>query len=161
MMAAPFAATSLNLPDLRKKFKSLYDKVYYGDVLPPVGSQQLSYARMLELLKDKQVKRITLMSDGQIALVEVRSSCCSVVGCSHENAAHASAIIEVVAASLTTVSGAFRYPLTGGHRITARRNMIEEIQSAFLSGAPVDRELFCTRASVVGAVCRQFVPIQS
>lgn len=71
MYCAPFAALSLNLPELKKQFKTLYDRVYYGDVLPPVGSQQISYARMLDLLAQKRIKRITIMADGQVALVEV------------------------------------------------------------------------------------------
>ncbi len=75
-MAAPFAAVSLEgfakrLADVRKQVKAVRDRVYYGDLLPPVGSQQLSYARFMELLAQKQVKRVTLMADGQIALVEV------------------------------------------------------------------------------------------
>lgn len=57
--------------ELKAKFQKLYDKVYYGDVLPPVGSHQMSYARFLELLQKKRVKRIIMMSDGQVALVEV------------------------------------------------------------------------------------------
>lgn len=32
-----------------------YDKVYYGDVLPPIGSYQLSYARLLQLLHERKV----------------------------------------------------------------------------------------------------------
>ena len=52
--------------------KAVRDRIYYGDLLPPVGSQQLSYARFMQLLTMKQVKRVTLMADGQIALVEVR-----------------------------------------------------------------------------------------
>ena len=77
MMAAPFAAVSLEgfagkLADLRKQVKAVRDRIYYGDLLPPVGSQQLSYARFMQLLTMKQVKRVTLMADGQIALVEVR-----------------------------------------------------------------------------------------
>lgn len=61
----------INLKDLQEKFTAFRDRVYYGDVLPPVGSQQLSFARLMELLAAKKVKRITLMADGQVALVEV------------------------------------------------------------------------------------------
>lgn len=68
--AAP--SSPLNLEALQKQYKALRDRVYYGDALPPVGSQQLSYARFMELLADKRVKRIMLLADGQIALVEVR-----------------------------------------------------------------------------------------
>ena len=69
------AATSspLNLKNLQNQYKALRDRVYYGDALPPVGSQQLSYARFMELLADKRVKRIMLLADGQIALVEVHT----------------------------------------------------------------------------------------
>ena len=30
---------------MRKAAKRVYDRVYYGDVLPPIGSFQISYAR--------------------------------------------------------------------------------------------------------------------
>ncbi len=63
----------------RLQVKAVRDRIYYGDLLPPVGSQQLSYARFMQLLTMKQVKRVTLMADGQIALVEVRGverGCC-------------------------------------------------------------------------------------
>lgn len=66
------SSSPLNLEKLQKQYKALRDRVYYGDALPPVGSQQLSYARFMELLADKRVKRIMLLADGQIALVEVR-----------------------------------------------------------------------------------------
>lgn len=33
------------LAELRQAGKRLYDRVYYGDVLPPIGSYQISYAR--------------------------------------------------------------------------------------------------------------------
>ena len=46
-------------------------QVYYGDILPPVGSQQISYARFMDLVHRKRVKRIVLMSDGKVAMVEV------------------------------------------------------------------------------------------
>lgn len=68
--AAP--SSPLNLESLQKQYKALRDRIYYGDALPPVGSQQLSYARFMQLLADKRVKRIMLLADGQIALVEVR-----------------------------------------------------------------------------------------
>ena len=67
------SSSPINLEELKKQFKEFRDRVYYGDVLPPVGSQQISFARFMELLAEKRVKRILLMADGQIALVEVRS----------------------------------------------------------------------------------------
>ncbi len=41
---------------IAKTFKSFKDKVYYGDVLPPVGSQTISYARFLHLLSTRMVR---------------------------------------------------------------------------------------------------------
>jgi len=99
MVAAPFAVASLRMNDTKegekkegeegeeatglakvmqdtvgdayKKGKDLYDRVYYGDVLPPVGSVRMSYARFLDLMHSKQVKRITVLGDGAVAIVEV------------------------------------------------------------------------------------------
>lgn len=77
MMAAPFAAMSFgSLQDIKKTFQQFADKVNYGETLPPVGSLSLSYAKFLDLLEARQVKRITLMADGKIALVEVLCTCC-------------------------------------------------------------------------------------
>ena len=56
---------------LKQTGKRLYDRVYYGDVFPPVGSFQLSYARLLELLARRKVKRLVLLSDGRACIVEV------------------------------------------------------------------------------------------
>ena len=50
-----------------KRLKGIRDKIYYGDVLPPVGSQQLSYARFLEMLAEREIKRVTLLDQGKIA----------------------------------------------------------------------------------------------
>ncbi len=73
MLAAPFAAINFeSLKDLKKSFQSFSDKIYYGEVLPPVGSLSLSYAKFLDLLDARQVKRITILADGKVALVEVR-----------------------------------------------------------------------------------------
>ena len=55
----------------KKQGKRLYDRVYYGDVFPPTGSFQLSYARLLELLAKRKVKRLVLLSDGRAAIAEV------------------------------------------------------------------------------------------
>ena len=45
--AAVSAAQGLDAKfgELRKAAKAAYDRIYYGDVLPPVGSYQISYAR--------------------------------------------------------------------------------------------------------------------
>lgn len=71
--AAVQAAQTLDekLGAMRKAAKRVYDRVYYGDVLPPIGSFQISYARFLQLLHDKKVKRIILLSDGRTAIVEI------------------------------------------------------------------------------------------
>ena len=72
MMAAPLAAINLeSLQNIKKTFQSLSDKIYYGETLPPVGSLSLSYAKFLDLLEARQVKRITILADGRVALVEV------------------------------------------------------------------------------------------
>eukprot|EP00887_Chlorella_sp_A99_P003900 scaffold11.g3900.t1 len=59
------------LGEVKKAAKTLYDRVYYGDVLPPIGSYQLSYARLLQLLHDRRVKRLVLLGDGRAAIAEV------------------------------------------------------------------------------------------
>lgn len=56
---------------LKKTGRRLYDRVYYGDVFPPTGSFQLSYARLLELLAKRKIKRIVLLSDGRACIVEI------------------------------------------------------------------------------------------
>ena len=74
MASAPIAALSLSnvsFGKLKKQFNSVKDRIYYGDILPPVGSQQLSYARFMDLMHDKKVKRVILLSDGKIAMVEI------------------------------------------------------------------------------------------
>lgn len=56
---APLAAISwenFTPGAISKTFKSFKDKVYYGDVLPPVGSQTISYARFLHLLSTRMVR---------------------------------------------------------------------------------------------------------
>jgi cell division protease FtsH len=69
------SATELDLASLASSLKSsgkrLYDKVYYGDLFAPTGSFQLSYARLLELLHRRKVKRLILLSDGKTAIVEM------------------------------------------------------------------------------------------
>ncbi|GMH32625.1 hypothetical protein BSKO_00459 [Bryopsis sp. KO-2023] len=68
---APFAA--LSLKDIKKTFKDFYDRVYFGsgEFLPIVGTMRMSYGRLIQLLQEKKVKRIYLMADGQVAIVEV------------------------------------------------------------------------------------------
>ena len=76
MLAAPFAAINFeSLKDIKKTFRNFSDRVYYGETLPPVGSLSLSYAKFLDLLEARQVKRITLLAEGRIALVEVPLTC--------------------------------------------------------------------------------------
>ncbi len=57
------------LKTVKSSGKRLYDKVYYGDLFAPTGSFQLSYARLLELLHRRKVKRLILLSDGKSAIV--------------------------------------------------------------------------------------------
>ena len=64
-------ARSAGGQDLKRGWKKVEDRIFYDDILPPTGSQQISYARMMMLLGEKRVKRITLLSDGKIAIVEV------------------------------------------------------------------------------------------
>ena len=72
MLAAPLAAISISsLGDIQKSFQEFKDRIYYGEVLPPVGSLSLSYGKFLELLEERRVKRIILMADGKVAMVEV------------------------------------------------------------------------------------------
>ncbi|KAL4436128.1 hypothetical protein ABPG77_005576 [Micractinium sp. CCAP 211/92] len=73
VQAAAGAAAGLDqkFGELKKAAKNAYDRIYYGDVLPPVGSFQISYARMLQLLHERRVKRLILLSDGRTAIVEV------------------------------------------------------------------------------------------
>ena len=66
------AATLADLvSNLKSGAKRVYDKVYYGDLFAPTGSFQLSYARLLELLHKRKVKRLVLLSDGKTAIVEI------------------------------------------------------------------------------------------
>eukprot|EP00884_Botryococcus_braunii_P006729 jgi/Botrbrau1/16057/Bobra.7_2s0031.1 len=50
---APLAAFNwevLKPTNVLKTAQKLRDRVYYGDVLPPIGAQHISYARLLQLL---------------------------------------------------------------------------------------------------------------
>eukprot|EP01025_Chloroclados_australasicus_P034264 TRINITY_DN3506_c0_g1_i3.p1 TRINITY_DN3506_c0_g1~~TRINITY_DN3506_c0_g1_i3.p1 ORF type:complete len:377 (-),score=34.06 TRINITY_DN3506_c0_g1_i3:8-1138(-) len=73
IMCAPFAAINFQeaLTSLRSSFRKIYDKVYFGDMLPPVGSLRLSYSRFMQLMHDRMVKRVYIMGEGRMALVEV------------------------------------------------------------------------------------------
>lgn len=56
---APFAAItweSLAPGNIIDGFKTFKDRVYYGDVLPPVGSQTISYARFLDLMSRRKAR---------------------------------------------------------------------------------------------------------
>lgn len=68
---AALSLSDLSFGKLKKQFTSVKDRVYYGDILPPVGSQQLSYARFMDLMHDKRIKRVILLSDGKVAMVEL------------------------------------------------------------------------------------------
>lgn len=56
-----------------KKLKETRDRIYFGsgDYLPLIGTLQISYARLIQLLLQKKVKRVYLLADGQVAIVEV------------------------------------------------------------------------------------------
>ena len=85
MLAAPFAAISLeSIGNIQEGFQNFKDRIYYGETLPPVGSLSLSYARFLELLAERRIKRIIIMSDGKIAMVEVaQQTLCLTISCTH------------------------------------------------------------------------------
>lgn len=61
----------LDAGKLWRQTREFWDKIFYGDAFPPVGGAVLSYARLLELLHQKRVKRLFLMADGTEAIVEV------------------------------------------------------------------------------------------
>ena len=41
-----------------------------GEYLPMIGTLKISYARLIQLLLQKRVKRVYLLADGQVAIVE-------------------------------------------------------------------------------------------
>jgi cell division protease FtsH len=47
------------------------DRLYPQDCIPPVGDATISYSRLLELLAQRRVKRLTIMNEGRDAIVEV------------------------------------------------------------------------------------------
>ena len=62
-----------------KQLTQFQDKANYQEHLPPIGSPHMSYAWLLKMLSEKLVKRIILLGDGKVAIVEVGSalsSCC-------------------------------------------------------------------------------------
>jgi hypothetical protein len=61
----------LEFKKLEGGIKDIKDRIYYGDLFPPLGSFQISYARLLQLLAQKKIKRLVLLSDGRTAVVEV------------------------------------------------------------------------------------------
>jgi len=56
---------------LVKSYRTVYDSIFYGDTLPVIGNNHISYAKLLELLHDRAVKRIYLYADGRYAVVEL------------------------------------------------------------------------------------------
>lgn len=63
--------SGLDASKLWRQTREFWDRIFYGDAFPPVGGAVLSYARLLELLHQKRVKRLYLMADGTEAIVEV------------------------------------------------------------------------------------------
>ena len=61
------------MKEIERGLKDISDRVYFGsgEYLPIVGTMRMSYGRLIQLLKARRVKRIYLMADGQIAIVEV------------------------------------------------------------------------------------------
>ena len=60
------------IPPLYKKF---WYRIEYMDTFPyPEESDLISYAQLLKWLKAKVVKRINLLADGKLAIVEVRTT---------------------------------------------------------------------------------------
>ena len=51
--------------------KKISSKIYYEDVVPNVGSLEMSYAKFLDLLEQRLVRRIHILADGNVAVVEV------------------------------------------------------------------------------------------
>lgn len=84
MSMVPLAALSLesvkerfrglSVTDFKKQWRRFTDTANYSEVLPPIGSQQLSYAKFLEMLSHRLVKRIYLLDNGTCAIVEVHIS---------------------------------------------------------------------------------------
>ena len=81
MALLPFAALSVEaansnfLDGLAQKITKLWtrfqDSINFEEILPPIGSQQLSYAKFLQLLSHRKIKRIILMDNATCAIVEV------------------------------------------------------------------------------------------
>ena len=82
LVLVPFATLSLRAIQesfkgltarkIKRRWKDFQDSIYYGEILPPVASQQLSYAKFLQLLSHRKIKRIILLDNGTCAIVEVR-----------------------------------------------------------------------------------------
>ena len=49
----------------------MWPRANWDHTFPSVARNQLSYASLLHLLKHKMVKRVNLLADGKIALIEV------------------------------------------------------------------------------------------
>ena len=54
-----------------KQLMQFQDKANYQEHLPPIGSPHMSYAWMLKMLSERLVKRVILLGDGKVAIVEV------------------------------------------------------------------------------------------
>ena len=52
--------------------RKLADKIFWEDVMPRVGSLEMSYANFLDMLEQRLVRRIHILADGNVALVEVQ-----------------------------------------------------------------------------------------
>ena len=57
-----------------KQLMQFQDKANYQEHLPPIGSPHMSYAWMLKMLSERLVKRVILLGDGKVAIVEVGSA---------------------------------------------------------------------------------------
>ena len=56
---------------LSAPYRKIKDAINYSDVLPVIGNNRISYSRLLQLLNDKQIKRMYLLGDARFAVVEV------------------------------------------------------------------------------------------
>ncbi len=72
--ALQFCLENFSYDKLSAVWTRLQDSANYAFILPPVGSQQISYARFLELLSNRKIKRIILMDNATCAIVEVQNS---------------------------------------------------------------------------------------
>ena len=71
--ALQFCLENFSFEKCSQLWTRLQDAANYAFILPPVGSQQISYARFLELLSNRKIKRIILMDNATCAIVEVHT----------------------------------------------------------------------------------------